>query len=144
MQPIPVVRAEAYYKPRPARPGVPAEDWSHIPVAERVFSWYLAWLGRRVAPPAGTLSDAFYARIDHNRWLTDCICGNAQIISPTDPRAACPECRYGWVTLIFPADPAAVEAEMMQLPALRDRFWWNPDDPKNPYRPEPPEPLDQP
>ncbi|MEU0991927.1 hypothetical protein [Streptomyces sp. NPDC005953] len=140
--PIPVVRAEAYYKPRPARPGRPAASWDHIPVAERIFHWYLAWLGRRVTPPTATVSEFVYARIDHNRWMADCVCGNAQIVSPLDARVACPECGYDWATLIFPADPEAVEAEMVAIPQTHLRTWWNPDDPRNPAEPPvDPEPV---
>ncbi|GGZ28399.1 hypothetical protein GCM10010387_22310 [Streptomyces inusitatus] len=132
-----VVRAEAYYRPRPARPGRPADDWSHIPVAERIFHWYRAWLGRTVPVPTVTVSGLVYARINHNRWLGDCHCGNAQLISPSDQRMACPECGYDWVTVVWPTTVDAIEADMLTRPLVRDRNWWNPDDPNNPDRPIP-------
>jgi hypothetical protein len=136
-----IVRAEAYYKPRAARPGRPVADWSHIPVAERIFHWYLDWLGRRVNPPSTVVSELVYARVNHSRWLGDCgACGNAQYVSPTDARMACPECGYAWVTVVWPADPVAVETSMLALPLVRDRNWWHPADPNNPNSQQPVEP----
>jgi hypothetical protein len=42
-------------------------------------------------------------------------CGSAAIVSPTDPRFACTECQWGWCSLVFPSDVAAVEASLMGL-----------------------------
>ncbi|MEU8316621.1 MULTISPECIES: hypothetical protein [Actinomycetes] len=133
-----VVRAEAYYVPPPRRPGSPTENWSAIPVAQRIFEWYRARLNRIIPPPTSTISDLVYARVNHSRWLGDCgFCGNAQYVSPADPRMGCPECRAPWVTVVWPDDIAAVEAEMLAIPLDRDRNWWHPSDPNNPYIPIP-------
>jgi hypothetical protein len=82
----------------------------------------------------------YFARINQNRWLTDCqSCGSAAIVSPTDPRFACTECQWGWCSLVFPSDVAAVEAGLMGLkPGVRN--WWNPDDPSWDRPPAPAEP----
>ncbi|MFJ6905614.1 hypothetical protein [Streptomyces griseoluteus] len=129
--PIPVVRAETFYTPPPPQP---ADLWKDVPAAERVWLWYEVRMGRRVTPPDGTVDDVYFARINQNRWLADCSCGSAAVVSPTDPRYACTECGWGWCTLIFPADPAAVETSLMGIkPNLRN--WWHPDDPNNPDRP---------
>ncbi|MFJ1808551.1 MULTISPECIES: hypothetical protein [unclassified Streptomyces] len=129
--PIAVVRAETFYLPPPARR---PEDWSQIPPAERVFRWAELRQQRRLVPPVGfIIGQQGYARINHNRWVADCPCGSAQVVSPKDPRMACTECGLGWVFLIFPEDADAVEASIADdLPNLRN--WWHPDDPTNPYR----------
>jgi hypothetical protein len=138
---IAVVRAEAYYTPPPRQP---ANSFDSIPVAERVFAWLSYRLGRRLSPPDGPVDQTYYARINQNRWLADCICGAAQIVSPTDPRSACTECGWGWCTLLFPDDVDAVEAALMSLPPYL-RNWWNDADPRNPNPPitdpQPPGPL---
>lgn len=128
---IPVVRAETFYTPPP---GQPADLWAGVPAAELVWRWYEVRMGRRVTPPADTVDDTYFARINQNRWLADCSsCGSAAVVSPADPRYACTECQWGWCALIFPADVAAVEASLMGLkPGLRN--WWNDDDPNNPDR----------
>jgi hypothetical protein len=127
--PVAVVRAEKFYTPPPPQP---LDAWAGIPGAELVWRWYETRMGRRVTPPEETVDDSTFARINQNRWVADCTsCGSAQVVSPTDPRYACTECQWGWYPLVFPEDPATVEASLMGLkPGLRN--WWHPDDPKNP------------
>ncbi|MFB7548599.1 hypothetical protein [Streptomyces sp. NPDC056154] len=137
---VTIARAETYYLPPPPRPGQPSPDWSGVPGAELVYLWYGTRLGRRVPVPTEAEVDAepVYARIDDGRWLAECdVCRNAIVVSVTDLRYGCPECQRAWVRLITPDDVAAVEAETLAKPR---RFWWHPDDPRNPYRSEEPTP----
>lgn len=123
--PIPVVRAEAFYTPPPTQP---ADLWQLVPPAQLVFRWIELRAQRRVSPPDGFVIGAqVYARINHNRWVADCPCGSAQVVTPADPRLACTECGYGWCVLVFPADPDAVEQSLPELP--HERNWWHPDAP---------------
>ncbi|SED27265.1 hypothetical protein SAMN05216532_4023 [Streptomyces sp. 2231.1] len=134
--PIAVVRAETYYTPPPP---APADAWADVPAAERVWRWYEIRMGRRVTPPEESVDDVYFARINQNRWIADCSCGSAAVVSPADPRYACTECGWGWASLVFPTDVAAVEAGLTGLkPVLRN--WWNADDPNNPDRPVDPVP----
>lgn len=137
---IAVVRAETFYTPPPDQPG---EDWSLLPPALRVFRWIELRLQRRLVPPDGFLiGQQAYARINHNRWVADCPCGSAQVVTPTDPRMACTECGLGWIRLIFPADPAAAEAEVAgALP--HERNWWHPDDPSQSPPAQDPAPAEE-
>lgn len=128
--PIPVVRADAFYTPPRS---LPPDAWADVPAAELVFRWYSLRMQRTVEPPAGefVIGETYYARINQNRWLTDCICASAQVISPADQRYACTECGYGWINVVWPDDYQAAEASVMaQVPFRRN--WWNPDDPRNP------------
>lgn len=126
--PIAVVRAETFYLPPVRKPPV---TWDHIPGAERVFKWIEYRMGRRVDPPIEAVEQTYYARINQNRWVADCICGSAQVVSPVDQRYGCTECGWGWCAVTYPADVAAVETSLMgQPPSLRN--WWHPDDPLNP------------
>lgn len=129
--PIAVLRAETFYLPPPKEP---ADAWSDTPPAELVFRWMEWRMQRRVFPPTETVDQTYYARINSNRWLTDCICGSAAVISPADPRYGCTQCGWGWCVVIFPADVAAVEASLMALAPSR-RNWWHPADPTNPEAP---------
>lgn len=124
--PIPVQRAETFYLP--PRP-LPLTAWDLVPPAERCARWYEIKQQRGLRLPAGFLiGQKTWARINHNRWLADCPCGSAQVVSPDDARLACVECSLGWLTVVFPADVAAAEAAVAdELPHLRN--WWNPDDP---------------
>lgn len=122
--PIPIVRAEAFYQPPPNQS---ADDWTLVPPAERVFRWVELRQQRRLIPPDGyILGHRIYAQINHNRWVADCPCGSAQVVTPADPRMACTECRFGWVQLVFPQDPEAVEEELAEL-LPHERNWWRPD-----------------
>ena len=123
---IPVVRAEAFYVPPTPEP---ADTWALTPPAERVFRWVEVRQQRRLVPPDGfIIGQQIYARINHNRWVADCPCGSAQIVTPADPRLACTECGYGWVELVFPEDTDTVETELAEL-LPHQRNWWHPDDP---------------
>lgn len=125
MPTIPVLRAETFYLPPPQ---LPADAWDLVPPAERVFRWYEYRVQRRVIPPDGfILGQHVYARINHNRWVADCRCGSAQVVSPADPRTACTECGLGWITLVFPEDPDAIEAALSEL-LPDERNWIHPDD----------------
>jgi hypothetical protein len=140
--PIAVVRAETYYMP--GRP-LPPDAWADVPPAELVYHWIEYRMGRRVPLPEGTLDGVppVYARVDGNRWLAECACGSAAVVSPTDPRWGCTECGYGWVAMVVPTaeEVAAIEAMLAQIPRPHLRMWWNPDDPhpNNPNRPPAPQ-----
>ncbi|WP_172384807.1 hypothetical protein [Streptomyces sp. MNP-20] len=143
---IPVQRAETFYLPPPH---LPADAWDLVPPAERVFRWYEYRVQRRVTPPDGyVIGQRVWARINHNRWVADCPCSSAQVVTPTDPRTACTECGLGWLEVVFPQDPAAAEASVAHLlPA--DRNWWHPEDTtawdRSPApEPAPAEPLTKP
>lgn len=138
-----IVQAETYYLPPTPRRGQPAQDWTQVPGAELVYRWVEVKFGWRVPVPTQWVPDepGLYARIDDGRWIAECICGNAWIVSVLDPRFGCahPQCRRDWVPLIVPDDIAAAEAEAL---ALERRFWFHPDDPRNPAAPAPePEPV---
>lgn len=129
---IPVVRAETFYLP--PHP-LPRTAWDLVPPAERVARWVELKQQRRLVLPDGFLiGQRVWARINHNRWVADCCCGSAQVVSPADPRMACTECGRGWLVIVFPDDVAAAEAAVAdELPHLRN--WWQPDDPDPAFRP---------
>ena len=133
--PIAVIRAETFYLPPPPRRGYPTVDWSGVPAAELVYRYMENRTGRRLLPPTDTVDQAYYARINQNRWISDCVCGSAAVVSPTDPRYGCTECGYGWCALVFPDDVETVEAEMLTTEQPHLRNWWHPEDPSNPYLP---------
>ncbi|MFZ3558170.1 hypothetical protein [Streptomyces sp. BH055] len=136
-----IVQAETYYLPPTPRRGQTVQDWSQVPGAELVYKWVDYRMGWRVPVPAQAVPDdpGLYARIDDGRWVAECQCGAAWIVSVLDPRFGCAQCRRDWVPLIVPDDIPAAEAEALSLDR---RFWFHPADPRNPAPPEPePEPA---
>jgi hypothetical protein len=133
-----IARAQSFYLPPPNQP---ADAWDLVPIAQRVLRWYEVKVSRRVAVPGATVPEAqLWARIDAGRWVADCTCRSAQVVSPDDPRLACPECGGGWYELVFPDDVAAAEAAAeARSPMPREQFWWNPTDP-SPWNQQPDEP----
>ncbi|MEU0393804.1 hypothetical protein ABZ208_13675 [Streptomyces sp. NPDC006208] len=122
----PVLRAEDFYLPPP---GQPADAWRLVPPAERALRWYEEKAQRRLPRPQGTdLGPPTMARIDAGRWVADCPCGSAQVVTPEDPRMFCVECLpSAWLRVRFPTDVAAAEATVAAKPQ-HERFWWQPGD----------------
>lgn len=123
-----VMRAEDFYTPPPR---LPPTAWDALPAAERVISWYEEAAQRRLPRPTTELDGDLYARIDAGRWVAQCPCGSAQVVSPADPRMLCVGCLDGWRRLILPADVEATEQAVGALP-VRERCWWHEDDPGAP------------
>lgn len=136
--PTPVVRAEDFYAPpAPLKP----DDWKLVPPAELVLRWYEYRFQRRIPTPSAVLlGEVLWARINRNRWVADCPCRSAQVVTPADPRFACPECGAGWMTVRFPDDVAAAEQAVAGLD-VADANWWNPADPSAPEPTVPEEPA---
>lgn len=122
---FPIKRAETFYLPPPS---LPADAWDLVAPAERALRWYEEKQQRRLVAPSGfLLGRTAYARINAGRWVADCPCGSAQVVTPSDPRMCCPECGAGWWALAFPDDVAAAEQAVAdRLPA--EQNWWHPDD----------------
>jgi hypothetical protein len=67
------------------------------------------------------------ARVDHGRWIGDCpFCPSAQLVSPSDPRFFCPDCKNdgrGFVKVVFPRQLESIEAALEKRPAAATRHW---------------------
>ncbi|WP_426404213.1 hypothetical protein ACN9M0_24750 [Streptomyces sp. R-07] len=124
-----ITRAEDYYLPPPY---LAPDAWADKAPALRCVLWYEYRQQRRIhTGDAFVIGQQLYARINHGRWLADCTCGSAQIVTPTDPRMWCVECGTGWWQLTFPADVTAVEESLAALP-VAERNWWAEPDPARP------------
>lgn len=131
-----VLRAETFYLPPPT---MDADAWDALPAADRALRWFEIHAQRRVPPiPRTVTAGALYARIDAGRWVAECACRSANVVSPTDPWMLCTVCLDAWHPLVFPADVPAAEATVTGLPA-REQFWYNPADPG--WHPAPPTPT---
>ncbi|GGY29664.1 hypothetical protein GCM10010363_07640 [Streptomyces omiyaensis] len=128
---MPIFRAETFYLPPPY---LDPEAWAAEPPAMRAVRWYEERMQRRVTVGEGMLLETVYARINHGRWVADCSCLSAQIVSPADPRMWCMECGTGWWRITFPPDPAAIEEALDGLPRT-EQNWWAEADPTDPTRP---------
>lgn len=127
-----ITRAEEFYRPPTY---LPADRWDSEPPAVRVVRWWEEKHQRRVTIGDGIiLGQSLTARINHGRWVADCPCQSAQIVTPADPRMWCVECGTGWWQVVFPADVDAVEQLLADLPTA-ERNWWAPDDETDPTRP---------
>lgn len=64
------------------------------------------------------------ARIDANRWLIDCECGGAGGAHPDWPDARCFGCGRIYTRVRFPANRAAIEAELEKQAYEPMREWY--------------------
>lgn len=112
-------------------------DWEAIPLAERCMrlleqrSHGQLRYGRPYGVDLG--GTPAYARLNYGRWLVECPCGEAQIVSPHDPRFFCFQCANGgtrlWRNVIWPDPPhrAAIERDALAVDE-RARNWAHPAD----------------
>jgi hypothetical protein len=65
------------------------------------------------------------ARIDHGRWILDCVCGSGVAVHPDWPEARCLEfgCGRVYLNVLIPQDRAAIETELLRRPEPRNRNW---------------------
>ncbi|MFF5421795.1 hypothetical protein [Streptomyces misionensis] len=126
-----ILRAETFYLPPPY---LPPDIWAGEPPAMLAVRWYEERVHRRVVVGEGLLLEPAYAQINHGRWVANCSCMSAQIVSPADPRMWCVECGTGWWQVTFPPDPDAVEASLDGLPRS-EQNWWADEDEADPTRP---------
>lgn len=127
-----ITRAEDFYLPPPH---LPADRWQLVPPALRAVRWYEEKCQRHLPVTDGVvLGQQLRAQVNHGRWVANCACMSAQIVTPADPRMWCVECGTGWWQIVFPADVDAVEQQLAELP-MAARNWWAPDDPDDPTRP---------
>ncbi|MFI0772310.1 hypothetical protein ACH4TQ_46705 [Streptomyces sp. NPDC021218] len=132
-----IVRSETYYR-RP--PTSTQAKWDDATWPERALIALEYALHKRIPRPAGDNGLTVWARIDYGRWLAECPqCSSAQVVTWSDPRMTCSRCFAGWTALTMPADPEAVEAPLVDLPAP-EQFWWADDDPANPANQQPVDP----
>lgn len=120
-----ITRAEEFYLPPPI---LDPTTWDDAAPAERVIRWTEHHQQRRITTDPTAQAGELYARINHSRWVADCTCGSAQIVTPADPRMWCVVCGAGWWQLIFPADVDVVEESLAALPII-ERNWWATADP---------------
>jgi len=62
-----------------------------------------------------------YARVEANRWIADCECGGAEVVTPADPAFFCISCmnegnRNRPRPIIFPDDASEVEDVLLARP----------------------------
>jgi hypothetical protein len=124
-----ITRAEDLYRPPPY---LAPDAWATEAPALRCVLWFEHRQQRRIhTGDAFVIGQQLYARINHGRWLADCTCGSAQVVTPADPRMWCVECGTGWWQLTFPADVVAVEESLSALP-IPEQNWWAEPDPARP------------
>lgn len=125
---MPIIRSETFYLPPPyLDPNV----WAEQPPAMLAVLWRAEMAGRRVHTDPNAAAGEQYARINHGRWVADCTCGSAWVVTPTDPRMWCTECGTGWWQLRFPDDVPAIEQSLEGLLEPQQN-WTAEDDPARP------------
>lgn len=129
-----ILTAEDFYLPPTS---LPIDAWERVPPAERVLAWVEATGGRRfrrAVDQAGAkqvnATRPLQARIDAGRWIVQCECNSAQVVSKMDRHFWCVECLNGdaggdWRPVVFPPNVEQLEAAMMALP-ISERFWYPP------------------
>lgn len=90
------------------------------------------WHRSDVEPPTHNRAHSsleFAAFVNDGRWVVQCPCGGAQLVSPDDPRFYCVDCageRHGskWVPVVFPREHTAISDALAARP--RDKQRWSP------------------
>lgn len=92
----------------------------------RKQSGFIARLAKRGARfVVHDVVDPVEGRIDANRWLVDCVCGNCCATDPTWGIACCYACGAIYRSVTFPANEERqqVESLLVERKDLMDRAW---------------------
>jgi hypothetical protein len=114
----------------PSRPRNTPQPVRAAPSAE----WTVAYLrdkGNQIPDPSGDPQggdDPVLAYVNHGRWVAQCECMNAQLVTEADPRFYCVECfnvafAGRWRTVTFPAEVPAIEVVLQERPERRRQNW---------------------
>lgn len=98
------------------------EDWQRVPW--RVF---LEHHGGSL-PPLEHVAGDVHAYVNHGRWVADCPCGGALIVSSREPWFWCTDCGnvandHKWRHVIFPRQKKLIETVLMARPRSDNRNW---------------------
>ena len=64
------------------------------------------------------------ARVNHGRWLVDCVaCGSGAGVDPDWPEARCFGCGAIYTSVVLPPDRVAIETVLVKRPRLDTRNW---------------------
>lgn len=104
------------------------EDWQSAGFIAFLSEYWKRKLGKPfpiAAAPKGSLR----AEINYSRWLVKCPnCNEATVVSKQWPFWACPSCgspenEGRMYRIVFPANAALIEHELMKRPDPRNRNW---------------------
>jgi hypothetical protein len=96
--------------------------------------WTIAYMrgkGNQIPDPSGGPrggDDPVLAYVNHGRWVAECECFSAQVVTEADPRFYCVECfnvAFGgrWRTIIFPSETAEIGVVLAERPERKRQNW---------------------
>lgn len=103
------------------------EDWQPESLVEFIARRYMNHGFGRLPPiDADHIQGTVRARISAGRWIADCSCNSAMIVSTETPYFICPECGNAhndgrWRRVIFPSNRAAIETVLLKRPLMSQR-----------------------
>lgn len=99
-------------------------DGTPVLTPEAYLGWHRLHVdARAVAVVHG--SDALrVARIDHGRWITDCVCRAGMYTHPLWKMACCGECGAVYRDVVFPQDWPFIERELLKRQARETQNWF--------------------
>lgn len=120
-----IARAETFYQDISETADEPVAFWAAQAFTQKGMTY------RR---PTRKGRKAVAARVDHGRWVVDCMeprCNAAQVASETDPRFFCHICHnagYGgaWLPVVWPpvSERNEIETLLLLRPEPQHRNWW--------------------
>ena len=127
--------AESHFTkdPRASVHVFPDENGNKIIIQASEFARFIpctAWPKGEPRFEPKPVSDAHpvVAYVNDSRWVAQCECGSAQLVSKVDRRFFCVEClnrKVGgaWVKVIWPKNPQEIEAVLEARPFPKNRNW---------------------
>ena len=76
----------------------------------------------RTLPPMDHVEGDTYAELIRGLWMVRCsepYCSGATAVTSLNSITACPSCGAGWFNVVFPANKAQIEKELMKRPIPR-------------------------
>ncbi len=98
------------------------EHWQMLPLRDFLAQQSIV-NGTLPPPPISEINGEVNARVNQGRWIADCPCGGAAVVSSKQPFFYCPYCGNAgngrkWLQVAFPQEKAEIEAELLKRPAF--------------------------
>jgi hypothetical protein len=99
-------------------------DGTHVQTPEAYLGWHRLHVDSCAVAVVFGSEASVIARIDHGRWIADCVCRTGMYTHPLWKMACCGECGAVYRDVVFPMDWPFIERELLKRPVRANQNWF--------------------